>query len=160
MIINASRRTAKRKSSFDLSQLDIRLKKDKWRCDYVSAVYYKGKRIKRYKESARYIYKIDNFIVKIEPEFSYQTNNEIRFYKRLKKIDAIYFPKLIGYDADRGVIVQEFIKFGGERTKAIRSIISQIIEKYQIDDDISSCSNYNWNVNAATGLPIIYDMGF
>lgn len=165
MTTSVNLKTKKNKTNFDLSQLDIRIKqKGIWRYPYVAAVYYKGKRIRKYKESARFIYKIEDCIVKIEPEpedsFLHQTNNEINFYKRLKKIDFIYFPKLIDYDKERGIVVQEFIQFKGERTKEIRSILAQIIEKYHIDGDICSYENYNWNVNAATGLPIIYDLGF
>ncbi len=164
MTTRESRRIRKKKI-FHLDELVIQQRLDKFKCNYVSAVYYEGRRIKRYKTSARFIYKIDDCIVKIETDiepraYRGQTLNEINFYSFVKAKDRIFFPKLIAHDLIRGIVVQELINFKSKRTKEQRSIVDKLIKKYQIDSDIDSIYNYNWGVNKETNLPVIYDLGY
>lgn len=172
MTTSASRRTVKKqkrtaKSQFDINQLKVTVKKIKGFdcCSYVAAVTYKGKRLKKYTSACRSIYKYENVIIKIELDETEQTQHEINFYKKLArkkvKYDLRYFPKLIAYDLDRGIVVQEFIPLKkGSRTLKQRAIIDKIINKYKIDSDVDAEEDFNWGIDSRNDRPVIYDLGF
>lgn len=165
MTISANRNTVKAKK-FDLTNLTVHFREDKYTNIFVSAVYYQGRRLKRYREASRSIYQVDDFIIKIEPEFAIygklsQTVNEIKFYNRIKRNDHKYFPALIAFDKKRGVVVQEYIEFDRrKRSMRNRLIVEKIINRYNIDADINSNLDYNWGINKKTKLPCIFDLGY
>jgi hypothetical protein len=170
MTISARAKTKKKQKSkattFRLNDLRIHRTTDEFGFGELKNVYYKGRKIKRHASSARDIYKIGNVIVKIESDDKFQTNGEIRFYRRLhrqktSKQDSKYFPKLIDYDAKKGIIVQEFIPFRkGRRSQEHRAIITRLINKYQIHSDVWPEESHNWAINKNTNLPVIYDLGY
>lgn len=170
MTTSASRRTVKKqkrtaKSRFDLDDLKVTIKKTKWKCSYIAAVTYKGKRLKRFDSACRVIYRYEDVVIKIELDETEQTTGEVNFYKKLikKKVryDLRYFPKLIAYDISRGIVVQEYIPLKkGKRTLKQRAIIDKIIHKYKIDSDVDAEEDFNWGIDSRTDLPVIYDLGF
>lgn len=165
MSTSASRRTAKKKTSFDLDALKIIYKDTKSGIPYIRSVRYRGKLLKRIALGCRSIYRVDGAAIKIEVGETEQTIGEVKFYKRLDrrkvKYDLRYFPKLLAYDLNRGIVVQEYIEFKkGKRTLAQRAIIDRLIQKYQIHSDLDPEEDHNWGINSRNNLPVIYDLGF
>lgn len=161
MRISESLRTRKKKNNFNITDIKIYLKPDKWNCERISAVYYQGKRLKRHAASSRYVYKINDYIIKVETEYKHQTQNEINFYTKKGTKKNIHFPKLIAHDITRGIIVQEFIEFYNRKlNRADRKTIKTLVEQYGLESDVDPKDNYNWGINKATNQPVIFDMGF
>lgn len=165
MTTSASRRTVKKKTSFDLDALKIVYKKTRYSLTYIRSVRYKGKLLKRIARGCRSIYRVDKAAIKIEVDEVEQTAGEVRFYRRLArrkvKYDLRYFPKLLAYDLKRGIVVQELIEFKKcKRTTAQRAIVGHLMQKYQIHNDLNPDEDHNWGINIKNNLPIIYDLGF
>lgn len=163
MTTSASRRTAKKKTSFDLSVLKIRFVGHV--LPHIHSVRYRGKLLKRIARGCRSIYRVDGAAIKIEVGETEQTTGEVKFYKRLArrkiKYDLRYFPKLLAYDLKRGIVVQEFIEFSKDkRTLTQRGIVAKLAEKYQIHSDLDPEEDHNWGINSRNNLPVIYDLGF
>lgn len=151
----------KKRNSFSLK--DIRVRQDKYGIVYIS---YKGKKLKKYKDSCRAVFKCGKYIIKVEPIFECraQTKGEANFYKLLQKKDEKYFPKLIAMDLRRGIIVQEFVRMtyvGLLATGGIRRKVSALVKKYNICDVFwNKGEQVNWGIREENKQPVIYDIGF
>lgn len=108
---------------------------------------------------SREVYRCGKAVFKIGSTL--QSRAEVRFYKKLKKKDAKYFPKLLGHDLKRAIVVQEFIDldFRNRVPKKIQKIVGKLIDKYNLGDDLDDDYMRNWAINKKTGKPVIFDMG-
>ncbi len=128
----------------------------------VCNVAYNGKTLTRYTSAWRGIYRVDNYIIKIDVDDGggyLQTENEINFYRRLKPEDAKFFPRFVTGSSSRGVVVTEFVPMLGSHEGKYDCdyfLVGQLAERYKIAD----VGNYNWAIHKELRIPIIFDMGY
>jgi hypothetical protein len=122
---------------------------------------YRGNTIPRIARHSRIVFLFGPFVIKHGGLSSWQTHEEIDFYDRLRYSDREYFPKLIDFDRDRNIIVQEYIPLvmdDDRITQRVRRTVERLIGSYNLSDMHSDCM-FNWGLNAYTGKPVIFDLG-
>lgn len=121
---------------------------------------YRGQYLPRIQKHSRHIFLYGPYVIKYDHDRD-QNENEVLFYNRIRFKDRCYFPALIAYDREKGVIVQEYVPLIQDNdriTKRIENTIDRLIAKYNIDD-ICAYSMRNWGLNAISGKPVIFDVG-
>ena len=102
----------------------------------------------------------DNYVIKFDDIDDFQqSTREIETWKNIAKEHRKYFAKLVGWNSEKGYIIQEKIEFRrGRRSNAAKKIVEEMRKIYQLGD-ISFCGdNDNWAVRK-DGTPVIFDWG-
>jgi hypothetical protein len=102
----------------------------------------------------------------------WQSEDEVRYMQRIEPADYNFFIPLVQYgsirDYGREFVIQEYIEFLSTTDKAILKSawdkIHAIGEKYGILKDLLYDEGVleikNWGIVAATGQPVVYDVGY